>query len=48
MAKPKYEVKLLKQSTIEYDSIICDCIKMDKYFMSTSYDKSLKIVDEKL
>jgi WD40 repeat protein len=40
---------LLKKSTIEYDSIISDCIKMDnKLMMSVSYDKSLKIVDDKL
>ena len=48
MVKPKYEVNLLIQSAIEYDSIISDCIKMDKYMMSISYDKSLKIVDDKL
>lgn len=46
--KPKYQVKLIKQSEIEFESIISDCSRMHEFFITTSYDKSIRVVDENL
>ena len=46
MSKPKYEVKLIKNNPIDFESIISDCVKVDDYFLATSYDKTVKIIDK--
>jgi hypothetical protein len=45
MPKPKYYVKLIKQSEIDFDSIISDCQRMNELLITTSYDKKIRIVD---
>jgi hypothetical protein len=47
-APKKWEVKLGRQSTCEFDSIISDCLHYDTRILCASYDKKLRILDRSL
>ena len=47
-APKKWEVKLGRQSTCEFDSIISDCLSFDSRILCASYDKKLRMLDRNL
>jgi len=47
-APKKWEVKLGRQSTCEFDSIISDCLHYDTRILCASYDKKLRVLDRNL
>lgn len=48
MNKPKYEAKLVKESEIDFDSIISDCQRIQDDFITISYDKKIRIISKSL
>lgn len=46
--KPRYEVKLVEEAEIGFESIISDCKQVNGLYFAVSYDKTLKVMDEKL